>query len=259
MRVTDFKRVFAGLAVMLLAATCMYGLPVTGSAQIGGATMSIGGTTLATAFIDFFGVLPGCSTAGLNADGCFTVGTGTGSFVSGSTGAVQDFSSATTSGHVSGAISIPAWMVYSNGVVFDLTTVYAGLGVDCASLTLAQLGTPGVSCTPRIGAETSPLLLTNLAGGNVSVTLATAGVAYIGAPATGTSNFSGSLSTQFNGATMGSLLGFIARGDTIQNSYSGTFGTTPTDIPEPGTGAFFIGGLLLLAPALLRRRLGRKA
>jgi hypothetical protein len=229
-------------------------MPIYGQVQLGGASVGVGGTTLASAFIDFFSTLPNCNVAGVGTPGCFTAGNGTGSFVTGSTAVVEDFTAATTGGHVSGAISIPDWMVFSNGVILDLTYVYAGVGVDCASLTPAQLAAAGTVCTPHVGTETGPFTMANLGGSQVSVSISMAGLGYTVDQTGGATTILGSLSTQFAGTNIATLLGTINAGGEIVNSYSGTFNA----VPEPGTAYGFIGGALLLVPALIRRRVGKK-
>lgn len=240
-------------AVTLAASTCMYGTALLpGSAAFaGGAIVGVGGTTLATAFIDFFSTLPNCNVAGVGTPGCFNVQTGTGSFVTGSTATIQDLTAANTGGHVSGAINIPSFEVFSNGVIMDLTAVLPGTGVDCATLSLAALTTAGTTCTPHVGAETGPFTLQNGNGNTVTIGFTVLGNGYTGTAASGTSPLTKAFSTQFTNSNIATLLGTLNAGGTITNSYSVT---ETTAIPEPGTAYFFCGAALLFAPMLLRRR-----
>jgi len=256
-RLTKLSKMLVALAVMLAVTTCMYGSPITGSAFVGSAEVGVGGNTPGTAFIDFFSTQPLCNVAGIGTLGCFTVQTGTGNFVTGSTATVQDLTSANDGGNVSGPTPITSWAVFSFGVVFDLTNVLAGSGADCATFTAAQLAASGTTCTPHVGAQTGPFTLTNGPGNTLGVQFSVNANGYTGTSVSGTSTVVGIFSTQFTNSSIASLLTTLGTGGEITNTYSATF-TAANAVPEPGTMYFFCGGTLLLVPMMLRRRLRKK-
>jgi len=256
------SRIFGGrsiiaVAVLFLAAACAQASPIYGTAAVGSASLGVGGTTLATAFIDFFSTLPLCSIGGLGVPGCFTVLSGNDNFVAGSTATVQDLDAATTGGHISGAISIPDWIVFSNGVHLDLTSVTPGVAANCATLTPAQLATAGTSCNVVLGGETSPIVLQNL-GSSVSAGFAVRTNGFTGTRAL-TSVVDGVFTSQFvvdpntgnPGVNILQILTFIGGGGTLSNSWSGTF---VAEVPEPSTAFFVLGGLLLVSGLVIRPR-----
>jgi len=227
---------FTVLSVGLHAAPVYGVVNLTGSAGVS-----------ATA-IDFFGdPNAGCSLGGLGTVGCFLANAPlSGDFTTlvpaSISGTIQDLQGPP----ISGAIDLASFMTFNNGIVFNLTTVFAGGAPDCASV---DGNAPNVSCTPVVAGQVSPFVLTNSSNGaNASVFFNVAVDAYTGSAATGTTYFLGAFNTPSAGKNIAGILSDIAAGGTISAAYSANF---VGEIPEPGTGAMMgIAALALLLGGL---------
>ena len=148
----------------------------------------------------------------------------------------------------SGNISIPQWIVLSNGISMDLANVPFNTAIGLCNGT-----SDSTSCRPNAGPQQSPIVLTQTATG-VTAILNVLGNAYTGTSASGTTPFMGTLSANFTGQTIDSLLAIFSRQGFIDTSYSGNFNTLAA-VPEPGTFAALGFGMLLLGS--LRKRIRR--
>jgi hypothetical protein len=226
---------FTVLSIGLTAAPVSGVVNITGSAGVS-----------ATA-IDFFGdTTLGCSAPGLGTEGCFLANAPlSGDFTTlvpaTISGTIQDLQGPP----ISGAINFPSFISFNNGIVFNLTTVFAGGAPDCATV---DGNAANVSCTPVVAGQVSPFVLTNSSNGaNASVFFNVAVDAYTGSSATGTTYFLGAFNTPSAGTNIAGILAQIAGGGTISAAYSANFVGQDVVIPEPGTGAMMgIAALALL-------------
>jgi len=107
----------------------------------------------------------------------------------------------------------------------------------------------GATC---VATATSPFVITNLGGGNVTVSLNVTGTVKDPTNVSQVTNWDGSFSTQLNQTPLGVYNIFNGGAGTVTSTQSGQFLVT-AGIPEPGTiGMMLIGGLLL-ASAKRRR------
>ncbi len=134
--------------------------------------------------------------------------------------------------------AMPSWH-------FDLMYIDPGVfgSADCAAAPAA-----GQTCTPLAPPPKSPFNLANTVSGSTA-SFVVRGTAYddMGGPV---SMFTGIYTTQF-ATPYQSLLQTVARGGTVQTSYSATY--TFTTVPEPATWSLVISGLLFAAGAQIRR------
>ncbi len=242
-----------GIAVALSASFAVTALagPITGTVQIGQGSVGVTNTA-----IDFFGGPPTCASPNPGSPGCFSVSTGTGSFAS----AISNTGNNTIQDLIGpppgGSIFLPGFMVFNNGVVFDLTAVPpAGLPL-CSSVSTTA---GGVTCVPS---TVSPFRLTNGPGSGpggtgpantvgVQLTLDVNG--YTGSPV-GASPYVGVFTTQFSGENIQDILNQLAAGGgtgEVSNSYSATF--SPAGVPEPSS--MLLMGLGLAGMTFMTRRL----
>jgi len=214
---------------------------------------------LTTAFIDFFSGPPTCTTAGIGTAGCFDTANASlgGSFqnTSNAPNTIQDLSNANDGGDGSGPTPAANYILFNFTtppltIHFDLQNVFAGVGTDCATLTLAQLTAAGTQCTPHVHTQTGPFVLTNNAGSTVGVSLVMSGQSWTGTTATGTTDTTIIFTTQYAGTNIANLLS----APIPPNTWSATLITTaaPT-VPEPST-AYFVFGALLTVPFIAARR-----
>ena len=254
-----------GIAMLGLCSFNGYAASITGQ-------VNTTGTVAVSAFtIDFYsGVGSACGTPSPLTTGCF----GTSNPIS------NDFNTLLLApglgyqagntikdlfgGPISGPVvpTLLQFMTFHNGITFDLTKVPAGVGVPCpAAPAPAITNAPGYSCTPMIGAQTSPFTLVNSPGGangiatNAGVFFNVELTAYSGLASTGTSSYNGAFSTQTAGQNITVILSEIAAGRSVEASYSASFNGTPNNpIPEPGTLGTIGIGLAALILGSIRRK-----
>jgi len=132
---------------------------------------------------------------------------------------------------------------------FDLGTIVTPI-VSAGLCNSAAATVIGSTCVVN---PASPFVITNLGGGNVTVSLGVTGtVKDPGAPSQ-ISNWDGSFSTQLNQTPLGVYNIFNGGAGTVTSTQSGQFLVSAAAVPEPGTvGMLFIGGVLL-ASAKRRR------
>jgi hypothetical protein len=223
--------------------------------------------------VDFFSTsaAPGfCNSPSPNHAGCFIVNSvsdpsdSTNSFfttVGTHNNSIHDLSGPP----ITGPVSIPNFMVFSNGVHFDLTTIVAVNGPDCSTVD----GTaPGVACVPHVVvggvAQPSPFLITNgsAASGQAQNSVIRFDVlveGYTGSKATGFSEYRGIFTTPQN-ENISQLLNDLEQNGEVVSSFSGAFAPVPaSSVPEPGSMVLLSSGcfaLSFLCRWLKRRGIG---
>ncbi|HVX65185.1 MAG TPA: PEP-CTERM sorting domain-containing protein [Bryobacteraceae bacterium] len=147
-------------------------------------------------------------------------------------------------------ISLPNFLVLPGGISFELTQIDAGVfgSADCLAAPA-----PGQTCTPLAPPPKSPFNLMNTAvGSTASFTIR--GIATMtGDTTTPPSTVLGTFTTQFTGRNYQSMLQTISTGGTVRASYSANF--IVEEVPEPSTAYLALGGFILAAAGILRRRL----
>jgi hypothetical protein len=219
--------------------------PITGVVNIGGASAAV-----TAGAIDFYGGAT-CETAGIGVAGCFGAFTPkTGSFAGLPTtgaGLIQDLQGPP----FTGAISIPDFIMFVNGVHFDLTNILAGGAPDCA--TVNQNGS-NVQCTPYLpGNVVSPFIIVNdITGQSATVSFNVKVNGYTGTIGTGFTPYIGTFSTPSSGDNIADIMGRYNLGIPAVAAYSANF--TPEPVPEPGTVTLLGVGALAIAVGAYRRR-----
>lgn len=217
--------------------------PITGSVNVSGSA------ALSALAVDFFGnPALGCSQPGVGSLGCFLSNVPlTGDFASLVPGQVGGTIKDLQGPPISGPISLVAFMSFVNGVVFDLTRVVPGGAPDCATV---NGNLANVQCTPIIGGEISPFVLTNSFNGtNASVFFNVEMNGYVGSLASGFSQYVGAFNTPSAGKNIAGILADLGSGGSVAVAYSANFTAAPppTVIPEPETITLLGMGLLAMA------------
>ena len=162
----------------------------------------------------------------------------------------------------------PAGTVIPPDISLELTFIFLGVNgqAQCGSPANPNQ-VPAQTCTPQIAAlisannpmGLSPFNLANTQTGSTA-SFDVGGIAH--RLSTGeTSIFRGEFSATFTSTpnttdkSYQALLATLSTGGTISSTYSATFAATI--IPEPGTTALVLGGLLVLAGTSFRRRFSR--
>lgn len=241
-------------AVLPMLAFAAMSMGIANAAAITGVVNLSGSAGVNATSVDFFGnALTGCSTAGVGSDGCFLINVPvSGSFAGLPPGQVGGTIKDLTGPPISGNISLLNFMMFSNGVIFDLTRVVPGGAPDCATI---DTSAANASCTPVIGGQVSPFVLTNSSdASNASVFFNVQVTGYTGTMSDGYSNYVGAFNTPSAGKNIAGILSDIAGGGTVAAAYSANFVGSPAEIPEPDTKALFGLGLAAIAVGALRRR-----
>ncbi|MFN0104860.1 MAG: hypothetical protein ACKV2U_22600 [Bryobacteraceae bacterium] len=227
-----------------------------GATAITGTVNLSGSSGVSATSVDFFGnAALGCSIPGVGAIGCFLANVPlSGDFATLVPGQVGGSIKDLQGPPISGNISLLAFMTFANGVVFDLTRVIPGGAPACSTVdgTLAN-----VTCTPIIGGQVSPFVLTNSSdASNASVFFNVEVNAYKGTFASGFSLYKGAFNTPSAGKNIAGILADITAGNTVSAAYSANFVGSP--IPEPETVTLFSLGLvaILLGGLRSKRRSG---
>lgn len=233
------------VSVCGIASPCLFAAPIA----LGTVNLS-GSAAVSAVAIDFYGnAASGCSTPGVGDDGCFAINVPlSGPFTSGLTpltfgGTIQDL----VNPPISGINFLNAFMVFNNGVIFDLTYIVPGGAPACNP---ALGNTPGYSCTPIVNGVTSPFTLTNSAdASNASVFFNVQVNAYTGTADTGFTPYLGAFNTPSAGKNIAGILAEIGAGQSIAAAYSANF----VGVPEPSTIALIGIGLGAIAFSRFRR------
>ena len=241
MKIVTMMRLPALLGIALL----MLAMPSVG-APITGVMNTAGDVRVSNTLIDFLppvGMSTGDFRLTFTQEGYFVP-------LANTTGVIKDLSRSTAPAGVS--ILIPAFMTLNSdaNVRFDLTRIIPGSfsAAQCFAAPAA-----GQTCTPPPDATLglSPFNLNN-----TTTTSSVASFSVLGNVvnvSTGESlPFIGTFSTQFTDRPFQAVLATVAGGGSVQASYSANF----VVVPEPGTAAAGLGGLLLFG--FLARRF-RKA
>ncbi|MBI2686954.1 MAG: hypothetical protein HYX27_11615 [Acidobacteria bacterium] len=229
---------------------------IAGAAPITGIVNISGSAGVNATSVDFFGnALSGCSTAGVGVDGCFLINVPlSGSFVGLTPGTVGGTIKDLQGPPISGNISLPAFMSFTNGVFFDLTRVVPGGAPNCAGVNGSAAN---ATCTPVINGQVSPFVLTNSSdGSNASVFFNVQLLGYTGTLGTGSTFYVGAFNTPSAGKNIAGILADIANGLTVSAAYSANF-APGSNIPEPDTRALFGIGLAAILVGALRRKSSR--
>lgn len=236
------------LLTSLSIATAVQSAPITGVVNL------TGSAGVSATAVDFFGNgAAGCGDPALGTPGCFLINAPReGDFltlpVGQPGGTIQDLQGPP----ISGSISLPSFMTFNNGIVFDLTRVVAGGAPDCATVNGSAAN---ATCTPVINGQVSPFVLTNSSNGaNASVFFNVEVNAYLGSSATGFSQYIGAFNTPSAGKNIAGILADIANGKTISAAYSANFVGTNADVPEPDSIALFAIGLIGIVAGSLRSK-----
>jgi hypothetical protein len=155
---------------------------------------------------------------------------------------------------------LPEWITFTGPVganyVFDLTFIRPGTFGSAQCLAPPA---PGQTCTPDVPGG-SQFNLANFTASASFVSFVVEGWARTTSDAAGTGlPFIGTFSTQFTDRSYQELLQTVlpppgGQGGAISASYSANF----LVIPEPGTMSLLLGGLLVGAGAVVRRRYAKK-
>jgi hypothetical protein len=241
-------RLFGMLA--FIGGTSLYGTPITGAVNLSGSL------ALTASAVDFYGnPALGCSVPGVGSLGCFLSNVPlTGNFATLVPGQVGGTIKDLQGPPISGNISLPAFMSFVNGIVFDLTRVVPGGAPDCATV---NTNAGNVVCTPIINGQISPFILTNSANGtNASIFFNVEVNAYVGSSGSGLSQYVGAFNTPSAGKNIAGILADVQNGIPVAAAYSANFvsGGAPDTIPEPETYMLLGAGLLVLAVSLRRSK-----
>jgi hypothetical protein len=239
----------AAVCLTLLAAfsITLTAVPITGTVNI------TGSAGVSANVIDFFGnMAQGCSISNPLADGCFLTNVPKdGSFttlVAGQPGGViKDLQGPP----ISGNISLSQFISFVNGVFFDLTRVVPGGAPDCATVNTSA---PNIQCTPIIGGQVSPFVLTNSSNAtNASVFFNVELLGYTGTVGSGATFYVGAFNTPSAGKNIAGILEDVSAGRFTQAAYSANFVGSDSPIPEPSTWLMFSLGLAAVVFGGIRR------
>lgn len=240
------EKIGFSVAVIALGVLTVCALTPTASASMISGSLSLtnctgGGVTVNSTNIDWTQTVNG-------GDGCIATGTGTsvtydaGTLTEGdSSGVILDLSMPTS-------FPVVDFITFTSasGLHFDLSTILPSTAnTDCSALGI------GDSCSVFAG---SPFLLTKSANGT-SVTLSVSGTA--GDLSGDMATWGGNFTTQFFNMTPAQIQTTILGGESLSNTYSGTFAVSA--VPEAGSGYLLFGGLFLLVAGKLRGWRGRFA
>lgn len=251
MKTFSFLRGTFLLGSLLAIGLPAFALPVTGLVNIGGSS-----TAVTTTAVDFYGGAF-CQTANPGSAGCFLALLPlTGDFTTLVPGAQSGTIKDLQGPPVSGNISLADFVVFTNGVHFDLTRVIPGGAPDCATV---NTNAPNATCTPVLpGGQISPFVLTNSNDGpiasNASVFFNVEVSAWKGSSGTGTSFFTGAFNTPSAGKNIADILTDISNNVPVAAAYSANF-VGAAAVPEPGTVTMLgIGAIAILFGRMRAKR-----
>jgi hypothetical protein len=238
--------------VLTLAAMPSFAAPIQGQLTI------TGDATVGAAFIDFLcnsAITPTC----MGTNGNFrlqsaVVNTGDFAPLANTTGQIKDLSQAAQPVGTTFLLMDFITFTANADMRLDLRSIAVGVGgqAECAAAPA-----PGQTCTPLLpGNGPGPINLQNTLDTftgqlNSSASFTVGGTTR--RDSTGeTSPFTGIFTAQFPGVPYQVLLQQLSDNGTITSGYTGSF--IATIIPEPSTPMLLLGGLLVFAGALRRRR-----
>jgi hypothetical protein len=252
------------ISALIMAAAVMLAFMGTATATaIPGATPQWNGSNLSVAVtmacLNFFNASidacpPGTSDIfTLNAPSDAIFGT-----VGSTTGTTKDYLAANQASFAPGTVQPytggTAFMTL-NGFTFDVTSINVPAAVPCppsatpGSCTIEDVVLTQLDLAPA--SQTNPCVSGLTTCGHVTVGFSSNGIGYSGSSSTGSTPFTFSYSSQFNGETIADLLAKAAAGQ-IQDSVSITANGVNAAVPEPM--AFSLMGLGLAALGIYGRR-----
>ncbi len=161
--------------------------------------------------------------------------------VPGDTGTIQSLNSTDQPAGVTLTPPLSNFVVLP-GYTFDLSLV------ELPDPSIPVCGGGAASCTPFAG---SPFILTQ-SGGNTAVALSMSGTV------TNASNVSAPYMALFTAnltnQTIDQVLGTLAANGSVSSSWSAEFSANAGAVPEPGTSALLVGGVLMLVAGAFRRK-----
>jgi hypothetical protein len=133
-------------------------------------------------------------------------------------------------------------------IMFDLLTFAPGFGTAPGCLSSAV----GSECTP----PGSPITLTQATPTTVDISLNGTGFAYTGTSGLGETPTTVGFTTQFLNTNIPALLTAVETDGGVTDSYSATFISTATTVPEPAT-QLLMGAGLFLVGLIARKKIRR--
>jgi hypothetical protein len=225
-RISLLSRVTMTTAALALAAGTAVAQP-TGTLNITG---SLRLTTSGGLFID---ILNGGLVRGeTGSTGSFA------SIMSGTTGTMLDFQPNVGSVDVPGILTI-------GGFTFNLQQVFAG--VFASASCSASPAAPGQICTPAGTAFN----LVNLSANSSTASFRVGGTVMNGG---GTSNFTGTFTTQFDNQNFQQASAAALSATGLQTAFSAQLTATSSVVPEPSSYLLMATGLVALGGVVVRRR-----
>lgn len=246
----------AQLGVLLMVPVLGYASPISGNLVLTGNGTQETGLSLLNIDQDYLGTASGNPPIGSipadggDDDGKFNIG-------SSSTGSFAPLIGVLATVHDLNFSADPVGSTTGSGLPLTNFVTFAGSSL---TLTLTELlpgafssascgGAPaqGQTCTPA----GSPYNLSNIAGGEATLSFSFLGTASDGIPAD-TTNFSGSFSDTFSGTNLQAIATALENNQTI---VSGLTGSVTATTPEPASiSMMLIGGMLIAGFVIYRRR-----
>jgi len=232
--------------------------PITGTLS-GGGSAEVSNTFL-NFLCDVLSTAP-CADAG---QGSFLVGpvsatTQTGSFasVANTWATLKDLNNVTEP--VGSSFMLPDFIVFQANPALHLDLTFINPGSFPAGMCFSA-PSPGQICTPPLPTGVSAFNLINGANNQSTATFQVQGTGYSVSASTGTSTYVGTFSADFNEPYQTLLAQLASNGGTgsVTAPYSARFTLTPVvpppGVPEPATSMMVVGGLLVMAGVVRRRK-----